>query len=98
MQTPTVGRIVNFYPERHAADPPGVGVPSSVPRAAIIIDVHSESCVSLQVFGRVGDHLAEAQQLTSVLREDTLTEGDDGYRPPCWQWPTIVIHKPGKEE
>jgi len=86
MQTPTVGRIVNFYP-----------VDNPVARAAIVVDVHSDTCVSLQVFGRIGD--VEVQQVTSVLREDQAGATPEArLAVPRWQWPQIKVHMPGASD
>lgn len=70
MITPTVGRIVWFYPE-------GIS-PADQPAAAIVVYVHHERLVNLAVF----DHLGYLAGETSV----TLLQDDDPPAPRCCMW------------
>ena len=64
-QKPSVGRIVRF-------------VDGEVIRPAIVLNVHSESCVDLKVFAGGGDHYR-----TSVVR----AQEPEGRRDHTWHWP-----------
>lgn len=67
---PTVGRIVHYQ----SYGTPG-GEYKSLPRAAVITQVHTDTCVDLCIMNPTGLFFT-----TSV----TL---DSGIRPGCWNWP-----------
>lgn len=67
---PTVGRIVHYQ----SYGTPG-GEYKSLPRAAVITDVHSDTCVSLCIMNPTG------------LFFTTSVNFDSGIRPGCWNWP-----------
>jgi len=73
---PTVGRIVHFYNEAYGEDEhnwAGCG-----PYAAIVAQVHSDSCASLVVF----------PAFSPMFQEGSVSEGAPGSGR-YWCWPPI---------
>lgn len=69
-QKPTVGRIVHYQ----AYGTPG-GEYASVPRAAIVTQVHSDECVSLCVLNPTGQFFNQSVNYSAEPK------------PGCWNWP-----------
>lgn len=74
--TPTVGRIVHYYP-------PGKWPPSTQPLAAIIAHVWSDTCVNLMIFDANGNVYKQPQP-TSVLLVQADNEVPSGGGYCCW--------------
>lgn len=72
-QKPTIGRIVHYQ----AYGTPGGEYPS-VPRAAIITEVHNDTCVSLCVLNPTGQ----------FFNQKVVQGGPD--KPGSWSWPPRV--------
>lgn len=73
-QKPSVGRIVHYQ----SFGTPG-GEYTSKPRAAVITEVHSETCVALCILNPTGQFFT-----TSVVFADPP-------KPGCWNWPPRVL-------
>ena len=73
---PTIGRSVHFTPSEACAVKHGTG-----PAAAIITQVHSETCVNLHV---IWDG-PETEHVTSVTLDESATPA-----PFSWRWPPRV--------
>lgn len=71
---PSIGRIVLFRTEHSN----GTGE-----HPAIINRVWSDNCVNLTVFPDCGAPVSK----TSVLQNESVTEGDQGF---AWRWPPRV--------
>lgn len=87
-QTPTIGRIVHYVLQQ--------GPRSGEHRPAIIVAVHSETTVNLQVFtdsnevGRFNDAPAiwSAESAPTPLRWVTsAVQDEDTHAPNTWHWP-----------
>jgi hypothetical protein len=90
--TPSVGRIVHYYPpESHGKDDGGAGVRDRKrqPYPAIVTHVWSDTCVNLRVFDD-GTFLLGHATSTPVVTSCTLAEPDAGVRHEFWSWPPRV--------
>jgi len=65
---PSIGRIVHYY-----------GSEGDGPHAAIVVKVHSDSCLKLQIFPQDGESI----RIDSVVS----IQGDSNGR---WEWPPRV--------
>ena len=80
---PTIGRIVHFVQKKN----PRYG-DELVHLPAIIVSVHSDTCVNLQVFTD-GSNSEEPgnNDPASVKRVTSATLNDAGDQPYTWHWP-----------
>lgn len=82
MSAPTIGRIVHY--QAHGSPD---GTHKSAPRAAIITQVHSETCVDLAVLNPTG------MFFNTSCQYDAGIDSPDAHSPPrggTWHWPPKV--------
>lgn len=82
--TPTIGRIVHYFPGTNDAEARSNGVKVDEPVAAVIVRVWSDATVNLQVITDCGPGVLAR---TSVQHKDVRPESSES---PYWDWPERV--------
>ncbi len=72
--TPTVGRVVWFYPKGHRS--------GEQPLAALVAHVSSDTCVNLAIFDANGKPLADPPTSVLLVQEDSEVPSGGCYC--CW--------------